>query len=114
MIKFNYPALLFGITLASIDVVMMFIIKGYSTGWLKSLKWMIIPTIIYALNPWIFMESLNFESLTVMNLTWDLLSDILVTAMGLFVLKETIPPMKLIGVGLAMVSLVFLMYENGD
>ena len=114
MIKFNYPALLFGITLASIDVVMMFVIKGYSKGWLKSLKWMIIPTVIYALDPWIFMGSLQFESLTVMNLTWDLLSDILVTAMGLFVLKETVPPMKLIGVALAMVRLFFLMYENSD
>ena len=114
MIKFNYPALLFGLTLASIDVVMMFIIKGYSQGWIKSIKWMILPTIIYALDPWIFMGSLKFESLTVMNLTWDLLSDILVTAMGLFVLKESIPTMKLIGVALAMVSLFFLTYENGD
>lgn len=114
MVKFNYHALLFGGLLASIDVVMMFVIKGYSTGWLKSLKWMILPTIIYALDPWIFMRSLQFESLTVMNLVWDLMSDILVTAMGLFVLKESVPKMKLIGVGLAMVSLIFLTYENGD
>jgi multidrug transporter EmrE-like cation transporter len=114
MVAFNYHALLFGGLLASIDVVMMFIIKGYSTGWLKSLKWMLIPTMIYALDPWIFLGSLKFESLTVMNLVWDLMSDILVTAMGLFVLKESVPKMKLIGVGLAMVRLIFLTYENED
>ena len=107
MIKFNHNALLFGGLLASIDVVMMFIIKGYSTGWLKTIKWMVIPTLLYAINPWIFMTSLKFESLTVMNLVWDLMSDILVTAMGLFVLKESVPKMKLSGVGLAMISLIF-------
>ena len=98
--------------MASIDVFMLGIIKKVSTqAWV--LKWMILPTLIYALQPWIFLSSLRFESLIVMNLMWDLISDILVTATGFLYFKERIGPYKTLGVILSFVSIVLMSLQDG-
>lgn len=99
--------------MAGIDVLMLGLIKSVSLNRSKLLKYMIIPTITYALQPWIFLQSLRFESLTVMNLLWDLISDVLVTLLGFFYFKETIGPYKTIGVILSLISISLMSIEDG-
>lgn len=99
--------------MASIDVFMLGIIKSISGNTSRFLKWMVLPTVIYALQPWIFLSSLQFESLIVMNLMWDLISDILVTATGFLYFKETIGPYKTLGVILSFVSIVLMSLQDG-
>ena len=108
---FNFYSLGFGTLLAGIDVIMMYIIKQYSKGVFTSPYWMILPPLIYALTPFILLFSLKFETLVVMNLLWDLISDLLVTAMAFLVLKERLSVTKTIGVGLSFIALFFLSYE---
>jgi hypothetical protein len=74
---------LYGLFMATIDVFMLGILKLVSTGAIKNMWWMAVPTLVYALQPWIFLQSLRVETMIVMNLLWDLISDILVTGNGL-------------------------------
>jgi multidrug transporter EmrE-like cation transporter len=107
---FNWRTLGFGLFFGIADVIALSITKSVSLG-LNSL-WMILPIAVYAINPLIFLRALNKESLTVMNLVWDLTSDLLITFIGLFVFAETISPMKLLGVLFGMVGLFLMTYES--
>lgn len=110
--QFNSIPLQFGLLMASIDAIMLFIVKNVSVE-SKLLRWMILPTVFYALQPWIFLQSLSYESLIVMNLMWDVLSTILITLTGLIYFKESIGPYKLGGLLLSFVSIILLSLEDG-
>lgn len=100
--------------MATIDLFMLGLLKVISKNESRLLRYMIIPTVVYALQPWIFLQSLRFESLTVMNLMWDLISDILVTILGLFYFKEEIGLYKKIGVALSLVSIFLMSLSDGE
>ena len=108
----KWSVLAYGGLLALIDAIMMPITKGVAT---KSLPmWvMIVPTLIYAADPWIFLQSLRLESMVVMNFVWDLLSDVLVTFVGLFILGEKLSFYKGLGVCLSFISIFLLTCEEG-
>jgi multidrug transporter EmrE-like cation transporter len=108
----EWVPLAFAAFMATVDTFMLSGIKVIGTK-AKYLKWMIVPTIVYAIQPWIFLSSLKFETMTVMNLTWDLMSDILVTAVGLFYFKEKLGPVKTLGVCTALLSIALLAYDDG-
>jgi multidrug transporter EmrE-like cation transporter len=103
----------YGLLMALIDVLMLSIVKSVSLD-SRIVKWMVIPTLMYALQPWIFLQSLQFESLIIMNLMWDVISDVLVTLTGLILFKESIGPYKLIGVLLSFVSITLMSLDDGD
>jgi multidrug transporter EmrE-like cation transporter len=110
----DWVPLSFALLMALFDVGMMSIIKSYSIGSLKSIKWMIIPTIAYAIQPWIFLQSLSFSSMIAMNLLWDLISDVLVTANGYFIYKEELSRTRMIGVGLSIISMYLLSCKDSE
>ncbi len=107
-------ALLYGLLMASIDTFMLSFIKAYNLGWIKDYGWfkgarlMLLPTLVYAIQPWIFLEAMKFETLTVMNLLWDMTSDVLVTAVGLLYFDEVLSPRKMIGVVLSFIAMCLL------
>lgn len=102
----------YGFMMASIDLLVFPFMKLYSIGKIKSLWFMVFAMIIYALQPWIFLNSLKYETMTIMNLYWDLSSDLLVTLMGLFVFKEEIGYYKKIGIVFTVLALFFMSYED--
>lgn len=108
----NLRTLAYGLLFGLIDSVSLPIIKGVSIGWNKWL--MLVPIIMYAISPLIFLKGLSGETLTILNLVWDLTSDIIVTIIGLFFFAEHITPIKGIGVGLSFISLFLMSYENDD
>ena len=109
--RFNFVPLLFGGLLALIDAVALPILKGVKTeNWPR---WLLgIPIGLYALNPLIFFSALGSESLTIMNLIWDLMSDIVVTLIGILFFKEVIPTTKRVGIALSFISLLLMSYEG--
>lgn len=108
----EWVPLTFAAFMATVDTLMLSGIKIIGTK-AKYLKWMIVPTIVYAIQPWIFLSSLKFQTMTVMNLTWDLMSDILVTTVGLFYFGEKLGPVKSLGVFTALISIALLAYDDG-
>ena len=105
---------LYGLFMATIDVFMLGILKLVSTGAIKNMWWMAVPTLVYALQPWIFLQSLRVETMIVMNLLWDLISDILVTANGLLYFKEKISHTKMFGVLVSIVGIYLMSCEKAE
>jgi len=106
-----WRSLAYGLVMALIDTGMLGLVKEISKGTLRSLKMMIVPTIVYAIQPWIFLSALKNESMTIMNLMWDLCSDLFVTLLGLLYFGETLGWARTIGLCLGMVSLTLLAYK---
>lgn len=111
MIEFKWPTILFGGGMALIDVFVLGGLKAKHLGMLNGMWMLPLAMVIYSLQPILFSKALNFESLTVMNLFWDLSSDILVTIVGLFYFSEKLSPRRMIGVFLALISLLLLSCE---
>lgn len=106
----QWRTLAFGAAFATLDSISLPIIKGVSQGWNP---WMIlVPMVLYGLSPLMFLKALEKETLTIMNLVWDLSSDVLVTLIGLLVFAERLPPLKILGVCLSFVSLFLMSYEG--
>lgn len=103
----------FASLMAGIDVLSLGIVKKVSSGTYKTWA-MGIATLVYAFQPWIFLSSLSGSSLTIMNLMWDLTSDIMVTLVGLFYFREQIGRVRLAGLLLGFVALVLMAQKDGD
>ena len=103
--------LLFGVYMAIVDVFMLGILKAINLKWVSSAL-VFLPMIIYGMQPFVFLASLKFESLTVMNLLWDVASDVLVTITGLWFFGEKISRTKMVGVVLSLISIVLLTYPG--
>ena len=105
---------LYGLFMATIDVFMLGIIKMVNTGAIKNIYWMALPTLVYAFQPWIFLQSLRVESMIVMNLLWDLISDVLVTGSGLLYFKEKLSTKKSIGVLFSLMGIYLMSCEKAE
>ena len=108
-----FTPLVYGSYLAVVDVFALGILKYISLGKLSN-SYLIIATILYAIQPHIFLASLKYENMTVMNLLWDVISDVLVTASGLFFFKESLSPIKLMGVAFAFMAIILLSWPEGS
>lgn len=106
----NWRTLTYGLTFGTIDAIALPIVKGVSTGWDKA--WMLLPVLVYASSPFILLSALREESLTIMNLVWDLTSDIIITFIGLVVFAESLSPMKFLGVCFSFLALFCMSYES--
>ena len=107
MAGFNLQPIVYGTYMATVDVFMMGILKAIHLGWLNKV-FIFLPTLLYSMQPWVFLASLKFESLTVMNLMWDVMSDLLVTFMGIFFFQEKLKSSQMIGIGFAFAAVFFL------
>ena len=110
----TFTPLLYGSFMASIDVFIFTILKLLNTGVLTNMWWMVIPTAVYSLQPWIFLRSLQVESMIVMNLIWNLLSDLFVTTNGLIFLKEKLSHTKMAGVLLSIIGIYLMSCEKAE
>ena len=106
----NWRTLAFGLGFGLMDSIALPIVKGVSMGWDPA--WMVVPALLYAGAPFLFLTALRQETLTIMNLVWDLTSDLVVTFIGLIIFAETISPIKALGVGLSFLGLMLMSWES--
>jgi len=109
---FNLIPIAMATGMASIDTLVLAWIKEYDTGGITWRGIVPISMLIYSFQPYLFLESLQYESMTVMNILWDIISDILVTVVGLFYFKEQISSMKQVGLAFAFVAIVLMSYDE--
>ena len=109
---FSFLPIVLGTLMSSLDVLMMSLAKLSSKGRLSYGTALPLATAIYALEPYLFFKSMNYESLTVMNLVWDLTSDVLVTILGVFYFKESIKGLRWLAVLFALFSLALFAYTD--
>ena len=109
---FNFVPIAFATLLAFIDTFVLSALKKYSTG--EHAYGIAVPIgmLIYSLQPLLFLQSLKYESLTVMNILWDIMSDLSVSFIGLFYFKERLTTLKMLGLSFAFVAIVLLSYDS--
>jgi len=110
--NFSLLPIVLGSFMAILDVVMMSLAKYSSKGQIAYGTALPLATVVYALEPYIFFKSLKYESLTSMNLIWDLTSDVLVTLLGVFWFRESIKGLRWIAVLFAIFSLGLFAYTE--
>lgn len=110
--KFSFLPIVFGLMMATLDILMMSLAKLSKLGKVPYGSTLSIATLIYAVEPYLFFKSLNYESLTTMNLIWDLSSDIVVTLVGVFYFKESIKGLRWLAVLFAVFSLILFAYTD--
>ena len=98
--------LITGIILALLDTVSLPLLKQAYLH--KNNVFLTIGIFIGICQKFIFYNSMKYSSLTVMNVLWDLLSDVFVSLFGIFIFKENISTRKLIGIAISFVS-IYLM-----
>jgi EamA domain-containing membrane protein RarD len=110
--KFSFLPIFLGSLMASLDIVMMSSAKMIHEGTLSATIGVPFAVLVYTLEPLLFIKAMNYEGMVVMNLTWDLLSDIVVTLQGVLVFGETINPLRWIGVFTAFIALAIFAYTD--
>jgi len=109
----NIHGILIGCIMAINDVISFGITKEvFLQDNLKSIYWLIIPTILYGLQIWIFYYGLKKTSMTVLNITWNLFSNILVTLVGIYYYKEQVTNIKTFAILLAFGSIILFTYDG--
>lgn len=109
---FNAIPFGFAAAMASIDSTMLSLIKYISTRE-KHIGWILLPMLLYSLQPVLFYLSMQYETLVVMNLLWDVISDVIITFIGLVIFKEKIGPYKKLGVIFSFLSIVLMSLNDG-
>jgi multidrug transporter EmrE-like cation transporter len=109
---FDLTALGYGGTMALIDSLILSSLKAFHLGWLQWRGILIIAMLVYSFQPLLFLQSLNHNSLTVMNLLWDVMSDVSVSVIGLFYFKEKLNNLKKAGVLLSIISIILLTWKD--
>jgi len=104
----DYSNYLYALYMASIDGFSMSLLKAKHVGMLKGVWMFPVSMLIYSTQPLIFYRSLTHESMTIMNILWDILSDVLVAAIGFFVFGETLTYIQCLGLVLSFVGITLL------
>ena len=112
--QFNLSGLGWGGLMALMDSSVLSLLKAYNIGWIKWNGVILISMLIYSIHPLIFLESLKTNGLIIMNLLFDVLSDIIVTCIGLFYFSEKLTNSKKIGVLLSITSVILLSWKDDD
>lgn len=114
--SFSVLPVAFGILMAALDLVMMSTIKQVGTGTWPARTGVPFATLVYALEPYIFLQAMKYtgEGLAVVNLVWNLSSDILVTLMGVMWFGEKLHGTRWIAVGMSLVALALFAYTDKE
>jgi multidrug transporter EmrE-like cation transporter len=111
---FNLTGLGWGGLMALMDSVVLSLLKAYNIGWIQWRGVILISMLVYSIQPLIFLESLKGNGLTIMNLLWDVMSDVIVTCIGLFYFSEKLTGIKKVGVSLSIISVILLSWKDDD
>ena len=103
---------LFALYLAGVDAIIMPLLKAKSLGMLTG-RWMLpLASIIYAMQPLVFFQSLSLESMTIMNILWDVMSDVIVAIIGIYVFGESLSKIQVIGLILSLSGITLLGFKD--
>jgi drug/metabolite transporter (DMT)-like permease len=109
---FNLTGLGWGGLMALMDSIILSLLKAYNIGLIQWNGIILISMLVYSIQPLIFLESLKGNGLIIMNLLRDVMSDILVTSVGLLYFSEKLTNSKKIGVLLSVISVILLSLKD--
>jgi uncharacterized membrane protein len=77
-----------------------------------SINWLVIPIILYGFQLPIFYYGLQFSSMKLLNISWNLMSIILVSSIGFFYFKEKVNTIEIVGFIFAFLSIACFTYDD--
>ena len=108
-IRMKYVPVLFGFAMALVDVFVLGALRLKHERPERISRWILpIAFLVYGLQSIVFYKSLDYSNLIIMNLLWDVSSDILVSLVGFLFFKEVMSKSEIVGVFLGMVSIYLL------
>ena len=110
--NFDMLPILFGTTMALIDIVMMSTVKMTSSGQLSTAVGLPLAMGIYALEPIVFLKAMSYQGMVVTNLVWNLMSNVIVTLQGVFIFGESVKGVRWVAIGMSIVALSIFAYTN--
>ena len=105
--------ILFALSLAVIDSISLPLIAKIRKGKYPK-TYLIISAVLAAIQVFIFYGAIKYTTMTQMNIMWDVLSDVLVTLVGLFILKETVGINAKLGLFFAAIAIFFFAREDSN
>jgi multidrug transporter EmrE-like cation transporter len=110
--NFDMLPLAFGVWMALIDIAMMSCVKLVDQGRLSYMIGMPVATLLYAMEPYVFLKAMTYSNMTIVNLIWNMTSNVIVTLSGVLIFGEKIQGIKWIAVGIALFSLGLFAYSE--
>jgi drug/metabolite transporter (DMT)-like permease len=104
----SYIHYLYALFMASVDGLVMPLLKAKHLGMLKGIWMFPLSMLVYSIQPLIFYSALSLESMTVMNVLWDVMSDVIVTIIGFVVFGEILSTKQYIGIVVSLIGITLL------
>jgi hypothetical protein len=110
----NSLLLLFsGTGLAILDLIGYFVLGKTNLNQINYINGMTITLLIYTIQPFIMYKVLQMGgTVTILNLSWDCISSILVTLLGIFYFKDKISGLKIYGVMFSILAIFLFAVDD--
>jgi multidrug transporter EmrE-like cation transporter len=94
-----------------VDIFMMTSVKLITIG--KLPNWVFgLSMLSYGLQPMIFIQGTRSGGMALSNLIWNLMSNIVIAAIGVFYFGEKMRGVKWVGVGMGLFAMILLSWDN--
>jgi multidrug transporter EmrE-like cation transporter len=100
--------LLYTLVMASIDSIMMTLLKLKQTNYLTGSYILPLAMAIYSLEPLLFFKALSFKGIGLRNALWDSLSSIVIALIGYLLFDEKISLTNWLGIFLCSIGIILI------
>jgi multidrug transporter EmrE-like cation transporter len=94
--------------MASIDVIIMILLKLKSQSVLTGFYILPLTMAIYSLEPVLFFKALSFKGIGIINALWDVISTILIALIGAIIFGESITPTNWLGIIFCTIGMILV------
>lgn len=101
-------AILYTTVMASLDVVIMTLLKFKSTSALTSPYILPLTMAIYSLEPLLFYKALSVNGMAILNVLWDATSTVLIALVGAFIFGEKLSLINWLGIFLCTAGIILV------
>jgi len=112
--KMNLTKYLFALYMSVVDAIVLTLLKSHKIGMIKGFWVFPLSFIVYGFQSIMFYIGLSFGSMTVLNVLWDVISDVLVSLIGVYFFGESLNTIQCIGLVLALTGITLLGVHDGD
>jgi len=101
-------AIVYAVAMASLDVIIMTLLKLKSISALTSPYIIPLTMAIYSLQPLLFFKALPVKGMAILNILWDSISSVLIAVIGAFYFGEKISLTNWLGIFLCTAGIILV------
>ena len=105
---------MFALYMSVIDAIILTLLKSHKIGMIEGFWVFPLAFIVYGFQSIMFYIGLSFGSMTVLNVLWDVTSDVIVSLIGVYFFGESLNTIQCIGLVLSLAGITLLGAHDGD